>query len=108
MVCSETLYFLAVAVTEENTHLKRLLAEKELEIRALTQVIKKISNPGGKENVDPPIIMGAFFNRHAQSTCCHYKPSLVIASPWHVFFRRQGRGDLQRLLRRSALRNSSK
>ena len=39
------------ALEEENARLKRLLAEKELEIQALTQVIKKISNPGGKENV---------------------------------------------------------
>ena len=49
------------ALEEENARLKRLLAEKELEIQALTQVIKKISNLKGKENDSHPINTGRPF-----------------------------------------------
>ena len=35
------------ALEEENSRLKRLLAEKELEIQALTDIIKKISEQAG-------------------------------------------------------------
>jgi putative transposase len=35
------------ALEEENARLKRLLAEKELEIQALTEIIKKTSNQRG-------------------------------------------------------------
>ncbi len=37
--------------------------------------------------------MGAFFSRHAQSTYCHYKPSLVIATP--TFLNVSGGRDLR-------------